>query len=50
MVTLYGVGGAALTGAILSFILDREMDVEVYKPPFSVEMGPGGVLIQGRLP
>jgi len=50
MVTLYGFGGAALTGAVLSFIFDRSVEVEVYKPPFSVEMGPAGVLIQGTLP
>ena len=50
MGTLYGVGGAALTGAVLSFIYDRSNDIEVYRPPFSVDIGPGGVSIQGTLP
>ena len=50
MGALYGVGGAALAGAVLSFVYDRSEEVEVYRPPFSVDVGPSGVLIQGTLP
>lgn len=50
MYTLYGIGGAALTGAILSFVFDRNTQVDVYNPPFSVQIAPSGVIIETSLP
>ncbi len=43
-------GGLALGGAITAFILDRTVETERYTPPFEVNMGPGGIQIQGTLP
>ena len=46
---LYGAGAAAVTGGILTFILDRDVEVERYEPPLRVMVGPEGVLIQGSM-
>ncbi len=42
---LYGVGGAAVVGSIVWFILDRPVSTRRYKPPLNVGLSPGGVVL-----
>jgi len=45
---LYGIGGAAVVGSILWFILDRPVSTQRYKPPLSVGVSPGGVVLSTK--
>ena len=44
---LYGVGASASAGGVLSFILDREVRVERYVPPLSVDFSGRGIRLHG---
>jgi len=46
---LYGVGGAAVLTSVLLFVLNRQTRRETYKPPFSINIHPGGISLQTRL-
>lgn len=45
---LYGVGTAAIVGSALWFAYDRPTREHVYKPPLSVNVGPGGVTLESQ--
>ncbi len=44
----FAVGGAALSAAVATFILDRPIEVHRYRPPFEVGLGPAGLVIRVR--
>jgi hypothetical protein len=44
---LYGVGAGALAGGMLTFLLDREVRVERYVPPISVDFSGQGIRLRG---
>jgi hypothetical protein len=46
---LYGVGGAAIVGSALWFILDKPLSEERYQPPIRVDIGPNGIMLQTDL-
>lgn len=45
---LYGVGAASLVGGIIAFVLDDRYDYERFDPGLIIDVGPGGIGIQGR--
>ena len=46
---LYGAGAASVLSGVLVFLLDDSMEVERYVPPIRVDVGPGGISIQGSM-
>ena len=46
---MYGVGGAAIAGSVLWFLLDRTLAEERYQPPIQVDLSPSGILLKAEL-
>ena len=46
---MYGVGGAAVLGGVLWFLLDRPLVEERYRPPLEVKVAPGGLVVETKL-
>ncbi len=46
---MYGVGGAAIIGSVLWFVLDRTLAEERYQPPIQVDLTPSGILLKAEL-
>ncbi|MGM0578469.1 MAG: hypothetical protein ACQEXJ_22285 [Myxococcota bacterium] len=45
----FAVGGAAVVGSVLWFVLNRPLEEEVYRPPLQVDVGPTGISLRADL-
>lgn len=46
---LYGISGAAMLTSVLLFVLNRPTRTERYRPPFQIDITPGGISLRTRL-
>jgi len=44
---LYGVGATALAGGVLTFLLDRQVTIDRYIPPISIDFNGNGIRLHG---